>query len=122
MIDWGVFRILVLGHDVRAHSAQYGIEPDPDYASFTGFAMVFLLTRTFSSCCAALTGVGAISNGVPAFNKPKSKNAATTLLLLGTLAVTMMIGVVTLANLHWTEADRRWSLVLHAERERVEIV
>ena len=44
----------------------------------------FLLLRAFSSGCAALTGVEAISNGVPAFRKPKSKNAATTLLLLGT--------------------------------------
>ena len=99
MIGWGLFRILVLGDDVRAHSAQYGIEPDPDYAAFTGFAMVFLLARTFSSGCAALTGVEAISNGVPAFRKPKSKNAATTLLLLGTISVTMLIGVVALANL-----------------------
>ena len=61
--------------------------------------MVALLARTFSSGCAALTGVEAISNGVPAFKKPKSKNAATTLLLLGTIAITMLIGVVTLANL-----------------------
>ena len=99
MIGWGLFRILVLGDDIQAHSAQYGIEPDPDYAAFTGFAMVFLLARTFSSGCAALTGVEAISNGVPAFKKPKSKNAATTLLLLGTLSVTMLIGVVALANL-----------------------
>ena len=58
-----------------------------------------LLARAFSSGWAALTGVEAISNGVPAFRKPKSKNAATTLLLLGTIAVTMLIGVVTLANL-----------------------
>ena len=43
-------------------------------------ALVFLLARAFSSGCAALTGVEAISNGVPAFRKPKSKNAATTLL------------------------------------------
>ena len=50
----------------------------------TGLALVFLLLRAFSSGCAALTGVEAISNGVPAFRKPKSKNAATTLLLLGT--------------------------------------
>ena len=48
--------------------------------------------------CAALTGVEAISNGVPAFRKPKSKNAATTLLLLGTIAVTMLIGIIVLAN------------------------
>jgi amino acid transporter len=99
MIGWGLFRILVLGDEVRAHSAQFGIEPDPNYADFTGLAMVFLLARTFSSGCAALTGVEAISNGVPAFRKPKSRNAATTLLLLGTIAVTMLIGVVTLANL-----------------------
>ena len=44
---------------------------------------MFLLARAFSSGCAALTGVEAISNGVPAFRKPKSRNAATTLLLLG---------------------------------------
>src|SRR5689334_4798408 len=48
-------------------------------------AMIFLLARAFSSGCAALTGVEAISNGVPAFQKPKSKNAATTLLLLGAI-------------------------------------
>ena len=41
---------------------------------------MFLLARAFSSGCAALTGVEAISNGVPAFRKPKSRNAATTLL------------------------------------------
>ena len=99
MIGWGLFRILVLGQDVQAHSAQYGIEADPDYADFTGLAMVFLLARTFSSGCAALTGVEAISNGVPAFRKPKSRNAATTLLLLGTISVTMLMGVVALANL-----------------------
>ena len=99
MIGWGLFRILVLGQDVQAHSAQYGIEADPDYADFTGLAMVFLLARTFSSGCAALTGVEAISNGVPAFRKPKSRNAATTLLLLGTISVTMLLGVVVLANL-----------------------
>ncbi|HEU4547584.1 MAG TPA: APC family permease [Microlunatus sp.] len=99
MVVYGLFRILVLGDEVRAHSAQFGIEADPKYAAFTGFAMVALLARAFSSGSAALTGVEAISNGVPAFRKPKSKNAATTLLLLGTVAVTMLIGVVTLANL-----------------------
>jgi amino acid transporter len=93
MIAWGLFRILVLGEPLRAESAQYTIEAEPRYAGFTGFWMVALLARTFSSGCAALTGVEAISNGVPAFEKPKSKNAATTLLLLGTVAVTMVIGV-----------------------------
>ena len=99
MVIYGLFRILVLGDPIQVDSAQYGIEPDPKYAAFTGFAMVALLARTFSSGCAALTGVEAISNGVPAFRKPKSKNAATTLLMLGLIAVSMLIGVVVLANL-----------------------
>jgi dolichol kinase len=63
-----------------------------------GFAMVFLVARAFSSGCAALTGVEAISNGVPAFRKPKSRNAATTLAMLGGLAVTMFMGMIVLAN------------------------
>jgi amino acid transporter len=99
MVIFGLFRILVLGDQIQVDSAQYGIEPDPSYAAFAGFAMIALLARTFSSGCAALTGVEAISNGVPAFRKPKSKNAATTLLWLGVIAVSMLLGVVVLANL-----------------------
>ncbi|GAA3611747.1 APC family permease [Microlunatus ginsengisoli] len=99
MVAYGLFRIFVLGENLQAHSAQYGIQADPRYEPFTGLVMVALLARAFSSGCAALTGVEAISNGVPAFKKPKSKNAATTLLLLGTIAVTMLIGVIALANL-----------------------
>src|SRR5215216_1641036 len=99
MVIYGLFRILVLGDQIQVDSAKYGIEPDPKYAAFAGFAMIALLARTFSSGCAALTGVEAISNGVPAFRKPKSKNAATTLLLLGVIAVSMLIGVVVLSNL-----------------------
>ena len=57
-----------------------------------------LLARAFSSGCAALTGVEAISNGVPAFRKPKSRNAATTLLLLGTIAITMLLSIIALAR------------------------
>ena len=73
--------------------------PESDYEQgITGLAGAFLLLRAFSSGCAALTGVEAISNGVPAFRKPKSKNAATTLLLLGTIAVTMLTSIIVLAK------------------------
>jgi amino acid transporter len=65
----------------------------------TGLAWGFLLLRAFSSGCAALTGVEAISNGVPAFKVPKSKNAATTLAMLGGIAVTMLMGIIVLAGL-----------------------
>jgi hypothetical protein len=96
MIAWGFFQIHVLGHDLRAESA--GFELHSEHGDIMGFAMVFLVARAFSSGCAALTGVEAISNGVPAFRKPKSRNAATTLTLLGGLAVTMFMGMIVLAN------------------------
>jgi amino acid transporter len=95
MVGWGFFRIVVLGNTIRAESASLHV---PATKTFAGLAFTFLLVRTFSSGCAALTGVEAISNGVPAFRKPKSKNAATTLLLLGILAVTMLMGIVLLAR------------------------
>src|SRR5918911_2947550 len=69
-----------------------------DSQGLTGLAWGFLLLRAFSSGCAALTGVEAISNGVPAFKVPKSRNAATTLALLGGIAVTMLMSVILLAN------------------------
>ncbi len=69
-----------------------------EHGDVMGFALVFLVARAFSSGCAALTGVEAISNGVPAFRKPKSKNAATTLLLLGTIAVALLMGIIVLAT------------------------
>jgi amino acid transporter len=80
-------------------SARLHIEAAPGYQGNIGtIAMVFLLARAFSSGCAALTGVEAISNGVPAFRKPKSANAATTLLLLGGIAVTMLLSIIILAR------------------------
>ena len=106
----------------RPHSAQYGIEGDESYTAFTGFVMVALLARAFSSGCAALTGVEAISNGVPAFKKPKSKNAATTLLLLGTISVTMLIGVITLANLTGLKLIDEGHSHYTLNGERVEVV
>jgi amino acid transporter len=96
MILTGLVRVFVLGQDLRAPSADLVIAAEEQH--LTTFGMVFLLLRTFSSGCAALTGVEAISNGVPAFKAPKSKNAATTLLLLGSLAIVMLIGIITLAR------------------------
>ncbi|WP_255953520.1 APC family permease [Streptomyces odontomachi] len=95
MILWGAFRGLVLGDTMRAPTAGYHIEAE--HQGMAGFVLVFLLLRAFSSGCAALTGVEAISNGVPAFRKPKSKNAATTLAMMGLFAVTMFCGIIALA-------------------------
>ncbi len=95
MLVWGFVRVL-LGDEVRAETAGFGLRPEPGH--WAGLAMVFLLARSFSSGCAALTGVEAISNGVPAFRKPKSRNAATTLLLLGVFSITLLMGLVLLGR------------------------
>ncbi|WP_433500495.1 APC family permease [Sphaerimonospora sp. CA-214678] len=92
MVLWGLFRLLVLGDRLHAPTADFEIVAEQ--ADVAGFAMAFLVLRAFSSGCAALTGVEAISNGVPAFRKPKSKNAATTLLMMGLIAVTMFSGII----------------------------
>ncbi|MDP4508794.1 APC family permease [Nonomuraea turcica] len=94
LVAWGGFRLLVLGDEIKAPSADFTIEPEQ--TNLTAFAAAFLILRAFSSGCAALTGVEAISNGVPAFRKPKSKNAATTLLMMGLVAVTMFSGIIAL--------------------------
>ncbi|OBK39968.1 DNA-binding protein [Mycobacterium sp. 1245111.1] len=96
MLAWGLFRVYALDESIRAESAAFVMHAER--TSIAGFAMVFLLARSFSSGCAALTGVEAISNGVPAFQKPKSRNAATTLLLLGTIAVSLFMGIILLAK------------------------
>jgi amino acid transporter len=101
----GVLR-KVTGTLPPAESASLELLPEPGYESLGALAMGFLMLRAFSSGCAALTGVEAISNGVPAFQKPKSKNAATTLLLMGVVAITMLLSMVTLA---------RWTGVKYAE-------
>ncbi|MET7988065.1 APC family permease [Streptomyces sp. NPDC005281] len=96
MVITGLVRY-ALGNPPLAASAAYGITPDPADAHLRGLALLMLVLRAFSSGCTALTGVEAISNGVPAFRKPKSRNAATTLAAMGGLAIAMFAGVTTLA-------------------------
>jgi len=82
-----------------AESAGLGLTPESAYdQGIVGLAGFFLILRAFASGCAALTGVEAISNGVPAFKKPKSKNAATTLALLGGLSIVMIMAILLLAR------------------------
>lgn len=97
MVAYGLVRGFVLGDDIKAESAGFQLHGEQDH--LMGIALIFLVLRAFSSGCAALTGVEAISNGVPAFRKPKSRNAANTLLLMGVISVTMLIGLIVLAQL-----------------------
>jgi amino acid transporter len=99
MIVTGFVRDFVTGNRVVAESAGYTITPEHGYGQVAGLALVFFALRAFASGCTALTGVEAIANGVPAFRPPKSRNAATTLALMGGLAAVMFAGVTALALL-----------------------
>jgi len=91
---------LALGDLPMAESASLDIAAEPGFEEgLVGLAGAFLVLRAFASGCSALTGVEAISNGVPAFRKPKSKNAATTLLMLGVISSVMMMAILALASL-----------------------
>ncbi|TQL04335.1 amino acid/polyamine/organocation transporter (APC superfamily) [Cellulomonas sp. SLBN-39] len=82
-----------------AESADLTVAADPAFEQgLMGIAGGFLVLRAFASGCAALTGVEAISNGVPAFRTPKSRNAATTLALLGGISITMIMSILMLAQ------------------------
>ncbi|WP_405657956.1 APC family permease [Streptomyces sp. NBC_01166] len=96
MIGTGLLRYVV-GDVPVAESSQYGITPQKNDLDLAGLALVMLVLRAFSSGCTALTGVEAISNGVPAFRKPKARNAANTLAAMGIIAVILFVGVTTLA-------------------------
>ncbi len=99
MIVTGLVRDLFTDAPVIAESAGWSITAEPGYDDLGGVALVFFALRAFASGCTALTGVEAIANGVPAFRPPKSRNAATTLALMGGIAATMFAGVTALALL-----------------------
>lgn len=59
---------------------------------------LFLVLRAFSSGCAALTGIEAISNGITAFKQPRSHNAAITLVWMSSILITIFLGITFLAH------------------------
>ncbi|HEX6739623.1 MAG TPA: APC family permease, partial [Vicinamibacteria bacterium] len=67
-------------------------------AGGVGVLTTFLVLRAFANGCTAMTGVEAISNGVPAFRPPEARNAATTLMIMAGLCVTLFMGTTLLAH------------------------
>jgi amino acid transporter len=82
------------GNPPVAQSASFTLDPS---AQASGILVLALALRAFASGCTALTGVEAISNGVPHFQPPKAANASRTLLVMGAIAVTMFLGVTALS-------------------------
>jgi amino acid transporter len=91
-----------------------GIEVEPlrQAATAAGAVGIFAILKAFSQGATALTGVEAISNGVPAFKRPQARNAATTLAIMGVIAVTMFLGISWLAtHVHGVIASDERSVV-----------
>jgi amino acid transporter len=114
LMSWAAVRHFGFGTNMHAASSGFKLVAAPGHTNVAGIALVFLLLKTFSSGCAALTGVEAISNGVPAFQKPKSKNAATTLLMMAVLSVIMLIGIVWMGNLTGLKMSENTSQLIGA--------
>lgn len=93
MLATGFYRMFVLGEDLSAPSAGYDVMVEQQLET-APLLLVFLLLRAFASGSAALTGVEAIANGVPAFREPKVKNAQITMTWMGITAVSMFAGIV----------------------------
>ena len=101
MVVVGLIRV-ALGDAPMAESANYEVETQ----NLAQSAFILLLLRSFASGCSALTGVEAIANGVPAFKRPKVKNAQRTLVLMGGIAITLFVGLTALAlfsKVHYAE-------------------
>ena len=93
MLAYGAFRVLTEGVTPLATTAPPAVVP----------LTAFLLLRAFATGCTAMTGIEAISNGVPAFRPPEAKNAGRTLLVMallmgvlfvGSIGITQALGVV----------------------------
>lgn len=88
---------LILVGAIRVFTGNYNPPPLPTFPAAEGLSL-FLILRAYASGSTALTGVEAISNGVPAFKAPESRNAAQTLLILGGLLAYLFLGVTFLAR------------------------
>ncbi|MEX1006497.1 MAG: APC family permease [Acidimicrobiia bacterium] len=95
LVGYGLYRVFIV-HDISDIKVDPGAFVGTNL--FGGSLGIFVLLKGFSSGAVALTGVEAISNGVPAFRRPESKNAANTLLWMGLILGTLFMGVQILAH------------------------
>ena len=75
------------------------------YIAATEPLSIFLILKSFAAGCSAMTGVEAISNGVPAFHKPEARNAAATLTWMAIILGTLFLGITLLAMSYHVEAN-----------------
>lgn len=96
MIAVGLIRI-ISGDIAALNPEELKIVESSTSNAVSGLSL-FLILRAFAAGCTALTGVEAISNGIPAFKPPESRNASQTLIIMVTVLCTMFVGITFLAN------------------------
>jgi amino acid transporter len=77
---------------------------------------LLLLLRAFANGCTAMTGVEAVSNGVPAFKPPEAKNAAATMLMMAVLSISMFLGLTVLAHAYQIVPSEQETVVSQVAR------
>jgi len=99
--------LFMIGYGLFSYYTSGGVAPIPEpeeIKTAEGYTLqpltLFLILGAFSNGCAALTGIEAISNGVPAFKKPEARNAAATLVVMAVLLTMMFLGTSVLAYLY----------------------
>ena len=93
LIGVGTYGVMT-GHIPPHHIPGYR----PHLSDLVQPVAILLILRAFSAGCTAMTGIECVANGVPVFEKPESRNAATTLVMLATLLIIMFFGVTYLAD------------------------
>ena len=96
LIIVGLVRIFVLKNIDEIDPASVS-EEAVEFAESAKSLSLLMLLRAFSSGAVALSGVEAVSNGVPAFKKPESKNAAHTIMIMGAILGSCFLGISVLA-------------------------
>jgi amino acid transporter len=91
------------------------VTPDPVRTEGASLTM-FLVLRAFANGCTAMTGVEAVSNGVPAFRPPEAKNAASTMLMMAALSITMFLGITLLSQTYHILPSERETVVSQLAR------
>ena len=95
-IGVGVFKVITEGPSLRPVAA---LPPEPlAHGHIIGLALIWLVMKAFSSGCAAMTGVEAVSNGVMAFKEPRSRNAQITLTVIIVILIVLLFGTAWLAK------------------------
>ncbi|PYR13722.1 MAG: amino acid permease [Acidobacteria bacterium] len=108
LIGVGIWRVV-------SGDVQPVVTPDPVRSEGASLTM-FLVLRAFANGCTAMTGVEAVSNGVPAFRPPEAKNAAATMLMMAVLSIAMFLGITLLSQTYHILPSERETVVSQLAR------